>query len=198
MTLRLSSDSCFLNAKGVSDRHSQCWYRHPGAVGGGEAPRRCPFSQEHPLVHVFWYVLFFFFVLFFGLFVSLALWISPWIKKTNRSPMHTFFFLWSRTGTNEYVFAEMSTATNVLRGQRAAGRHGSADCLSSSLPSSLGRAPRGHMQGSFWSPLYFTRVPSFFSPSLPLTSKIFGSLSGLRKYHLSSQSPALGPPPSFS
>lgn len=92
MTLRLSSDSCFLNAKGVSDRHSQCWYRHPGAVGGGEAPRRCPFSQEHPLVHVFWYVLFFFFVLFFGLFVSLALWISPWIKKTNRSPMHTFFF----------------------------------------------------------------------------------------------------------
>lgn len=92
MTLRLSSDSCFLNAKGVSDRHSQCWYRHPGAVGGGEAPRQCPFSQEHPLVHVFWYVLFFFFVLFFGLFVSLALWISPWIKKTNRSPMHTFFF----------------------------------------------------------------------------------------------------------
>lgn len=92
MTLRPSSDSCFLNAKGVSDRHSQCWHRHPGAVGGGEAPRRCPFSQEHPLVHVFWYVLFFFFVLFFGLFVSLALWISPWIKKTNRSPMHTFFF----------------------------------------------------------------------------------------------------------
>lgn len=123
----------------------------------------------------------------FCFLVCLFLWLFGFhhgLKRQTDLPCTLFFFLWSRTGTNEYVFAEMSTATNVLRGRRAAGRHGSADCLSSSLPSSLGRAPRGHMQGSFWSPLYFTRVPSFFSPSLPSTSKIFGSLSGLRKYHL--------------
>lgn len=116
----------------------------------------------------------------------------PWIQRTNQSPTHTFFFFLSRTGTNMCVFAERLTASNVLPGTKLEGTMKMAIyschsllCLSMffRMKSELFVVTYKLLLGPL--SVYITSLTSFFSLSLPLTSKNLGSLWGLWQCHLS-------------
>ena len=124
----------------------------------------------------------FFFFFFFWLFESL-----PWIKKTNQSPLRTFFL--SSMGTDRDVFAEDWYNHRYFLGVKSEQSHEHANSLSSllfpvsfsscgwSLSSALSRT------GSLWLSLCFTSLSSLFSPNFLLTSENFGSLWGFGKCH---------------